>query len=793
VTEPPAEPRRIGPYRLVARLGAGAMGEVWRALDTRLDRAVAIKVLPAGWAGDPERRARLLREARAAAAIPHANVVTLFDVVSDEQAGEDALIMELVEGRTLADRLRDGPLPLREGLDVVIAVADVLAAAHRRGILHRDIKAANVMLTRDGHVKVLDFGLAKLRGGEPVAEGAARPRRFSGALDATVPSLGGLGATREGTLLGTPLYFSPEQVQGRLPDERSEIFTLGVLAHELVAGTPPFAGATFDALCEAILRCAPPPLDAPAEVREVVGQALRFEPAERHADMAAFAAALRTAKAAVFAPPRPRWPFVAAIAAVLVASVVLVVVARRDPAAPAAPVAPVAPVDRYLDQALAEFDLFYNDKATASLRAAARVAPDDPRPHAYLVLTGFAADDEQRAAAAAAEARLANAARPRDRALAQAAVTLLRDGPAAARAPLAAHADDPELVFWDAELAWRAQLYDEAARRYAALLAGGMPRFRGRIFDHYIACLLHRDDVAKAVRLGEQYAREFPGEADAIGVQATVYAVAGRLDEAERLARDALALHESEDTLAGLAKVCALRGKLREAERLYRRSIEQAPDYRRPLRRAALATVLLMDARAAEAREVAAPCLPGATDAAPRTASLCVFVAALADVSLTDVAVAELDRRAAARPPLVPYGNPDALARILRARAVLEGAEVVGPADVAAAETLLAGADSLFVTYHLPFLASYGTRLRAQTRALAGDFAGAARLLRDSLAHRPADVAVLLQLAMAERMAGDRAAALATVEKALHVWGGADADGNYARKLRALRDELTTL
>jgi eukaryotic-like serine/threonine-protein kinase len=285
------EGRQIGPYRLIVRLGAGAMGEVWRALDTRLGRSVAIKVLPSTFTGDPERRARMLREARAAAGVPHANVVTLFDIGSD--GGEDYLVMELVEGRTLAERLREGPIELAEALDIVAGVADALAAAHKRGVLHRDVKAANVMLTPAGQVKVLDFGLAKLRAGAaaPAAADPARAARRSAphevALDTTVPSQGGsLDETQEGTLLGTPAYFSPEQAQGRLPDEKSEIFSLGVLAYEMIAGQSPFVGGTFDALCESILRCQPPPLEAPPAVREVVDRALRLDPGERFADMA---------------------------------------------------------------------------------------------------------------------------------------------------------------------------------------------------------------------------------------------------------------------------------------------------------------------------------------------------------------------------------------------------------------------------------------------------------------------------------------------------------------------------
>src|SRR4051812_38013369 len=236
-----AEPGElIGPYRLISLLGKGAMGEVWRARDERLDRYVALKVLPAGYAGDVERRARMLREARAAAAIRHARVVTLFDIVS--HAGDDILVMELVEGRTLSETLRqDGPPALEVALGWIEGVADALVAAHGRGILHRDIKAANIMVTPDG-VKVLDFGLAKLGDAAPAPAITARmrPSRARIALDQTMPSGPGDDAstgavdrtlpsglevesyrTHVGQLLGTPLYMAPEQLGGAPPDARS--------------------------------------------------------------------------------------------------------------------------------------------------------------------------------------------------------------------------------------------------------------------------------------------------------------------------------------------------------------------------------------------------------------------------------------------------------------------------------------------------------------------------------------------------------------------------------------------
>ncbi|MBA3539015.1 MAG: serine/threonine protein kinase, partial [Deltaproteobacteria bacterium] len=328
----------VGPYRLVSLLGKGAMGEVWRARDERLDRYVALKVMPADMDRDVERRTRMLREAKAAAAIRHANVVTLFDIV--KHAGDDILVMELVEGRTLSDTLRkDGAPSLEVALRWIQGVAEALVAAHARGILHRDIKAANIMVTPDG-VKVLDFGLAKLSEGEiPVAVVPRDPISPSVsatkiALDATMPSepvapasalTSGFDATispdanheiesyrtHAGQLIGTPLYMSPEQIEGALPDERSEVFSVGVLAHEILTGKPPYTATSMDALFRQITSEPAPPLpDVPNTVEAIVLRALAKDPATRWQSMAALRDALAAERARRFAP-RSRWPLVA--------------------------------------------------------------------------------------------------------------------------------------------------------------------------------------------------------------------------------------------------------------------------------------------------------------------------------------------------------------------------------------------------------------------------------------------------------------------------------------------------
>src|SRR5215469_15944939 len=191
--------RRLGPYELVAALGAGGMGVVYRARDTRLERTVAIKVLSAHAATRPELRKRFEREARAVSALNHPNICTLHDI--GQQDGIDYLVMEYLEGETLAERLKKGPLPLEQALRVALQVAAALDRAHRRGITHRDLKPGNIMLVKDG-AKVLDFGLARI---------SARPS----APDAETTVTKSLALTAQHTILGTPHYMSPEQVQGK--------------------------------------------------------------------------------------------------------------------------------------------------------------------------------------------------------------------------------------------------------------------------------------------------------------------------------------------------------------------------------------------------------------------------------------------------------------------------------------------------------------------------------------------------------------------------------------------------
>jgi serine/threonine-protein kinase len=265
----------VAHYGLKQRLGRGAMGEVWLAEDTRLHRAVALKMLPAG-AASAEASARLLREARVASTLNHPNVAVVYDVGEAEVDGETTryIAMELVRGRTLTELLADGPLPPQAVLDLARQVAAALAEAHARGIVHRDVKPGNVMLGDDGRVKVLDFGLARFA--PPAGEQSAT---WSGGHDA----LAGAG------LAGTLAYMSPEQLRGGSLDGRSDAFSLGVLLHELLSGARPFQGDNAIALVDAILHGSPAPLRLDGATGQglarLVARLLQKDAGKRPADM----------------------------------------------------------------------------------------------------------------------------------------------------------------------------------------------------------------------------------------------------------------------------------------------------------------------------------------------------------------------------------------------------------------------------------------------------------------------------------------------------------------------------
>ena len=262
---------RLGTYEIVAPLGAGGMGEVYRARDLRLGREVALKVLPADVAADTGRLARFEREARTVAALSHPNIVVLYSV--EDEGNVRFLTMELVEGQSLDQHVTPGGLPLARVLEIGIALADALTAAHEKGVVHRDLKPANVMLTREGRVKVLDFGLAKLAAVESD-------------LDATQAATLAAPLSSAGLVVGTVPYMSPEQVRGEAVDARSDLFALGIILYELAAGRRPFCGATSADVSSAILRDTPEPLatvrpDLPGDLERIVSRCLEKSPRER--------------------------------------------------------------------------------------------------------------------------------------------------------------------------------------------------------------------------------------------------------------------------------------------------------------------------------------------------------------------------------------------------------------------------------------------------------------------------------------------------------------------------------
>src|ERR1022692_4139037 len=232
---------KLGPYEIVSPAGAGGMGEVYRAHDTRLGRDVALKVLPDHLSSSEEMRQRFEREARAISQLSHAHICALYDVGSHE--GIEYLVMEYLEGETLASRLGRGALPLEQMLTFGIEIADALDKAHRQGIVHRDLKPGNIMLTKSG-VKLLDFGLAK----------AIAPENPTSDLTSNATAAARSDLTREGTILGTLSYIAPEQLEGKEADARTDVFALGATLYEMATGRKAFSGSSRASLISVILR-----------------------------------------------------------------------------------------------------------------------------------------------------------------------------------------------------------------------------------------------------------------------------------------------------------------------------------------------------------------------------------------------------------------------------------------------------------------------------------------------------------------------------------------------------------
>src|SRR5947209_3137682 len=264
---------RLGRYEIRSKIGSGGMGEVYLAHDTELARTVALKILPAEFITDQKRLQRFFQEARAASALNHPNILTIYEIGQTESSR--FIATEFIDGETLRRRISRSTMTIAEALDVAIQVASALSAAHAAGIVHRDIKPENIMLRRDRLVKVLDFGLAKLT--EP---------QSANEIDTSAPTKA-LVNTEPGVVMGTAQYMSPEQARGLAVDERTDIWSLGVVPYELVAGATPFKGQTASDTIASILKTEAPPLsrlvpEAPAEMERIVSKALEKEAGDRY-------------------------------------------------------------------------------------------------------------------------------------------------------------------------------------------------------------------------------------------------------------------------------------------------------------------------------------------------------------------------------------------------------------------------------------------------------------------------------------------------------------------------------
>ena len=315
---------KLGPYQILSQIGAGGMGEVYAARDTRLNRDVAIKVLPADVAADPERVRRFEDEARAVATLAHPNILAIHDV--GQQGGLHYLVTELLEGHSLRDALHDGPLSPRRASDYAVQIANGLAAAHAKGIVHRDLKPENVYITRDGHAKILDFGLAK-----------QQKSKAASAEGATLTS----SHTEPGTVMGTAAYMAPEQVRGEATDQRTDIFALGLILYEMLAGGPAFKRNSSVETMSAILKDDAPEFASgtavPPAVDRIIRRCLEKSPDQRFQsakDMAFALEALSGSSSAqrqlaAAAAPKRRWLLPALAAVAVLAIVAAVILALR--------------------------------------------------------------------------------------------------------------------------------------------------------------------------------------------------------------------------------------------------------------------------------------------------------------------------------------------------------------------------------------------------------------------------------------------------------------------------------
>lgn len=389
--------RTLKQYVIVRSLGQGGMGEVWLARDRTLERDVALKILPAGDPGDVTRKERFFREARAASALNHPNIITIYEINSDQ--GIDFIAMEYVEGRTLGGLLQQGPMPIDLVQRFAKQIADAVGRAHRAGIVHRDLKPGNIMVTNDGLVKVLDFGLAKI----------AHPADSAAAIDAATQA----ALTRAGTTVGTLGYMSPEQAIGDPVDARSDVFSFGVILYEMLAGRLPFAGKTLSEVLRELHFSAPPALESlrggiPEVLRAVAARSLEKNPDDRFANMTEVAivlgggstmdAATAAFSCSAMAPPvaprrRVRGLAVAGLIVVLVAGAAGIIAWRSRDGAGAAETLPAAaaestPPDTLIREAVALLtrqDREGNaDAAITKLERALAADPASAVAHAHL-------------------------------------------------------------------------------------------------------------------------------------------------------------------------------------------------------------------------------------------------------------------------------------------------------------------------------------------------------------------------------------------------------------------------
>lgn len=341
---------RVGTYEVIAPIGRGGMGEVYRARDTKLQREVALKTLPKEFEQDRDRLARFEREARMLASLNHSNIAAIHGL--EEQDGARFLVMELVEGQTLDERIAEGPLPVDEALAVAAQIAAGLEAAHESGIIHRDLKPSNVKIRPGGSVKVLDLGLA-------------RTVDAPGALDSSLSPTRTTPATLAGVILGTAAYMSPEQARGRPLDKRSDIFSFGCVVYECLAGFQAFSGESVTDILSAILTKEPDwtalPAETPAKIRDLLRRCLQKDPKRRLHDIAdarleieeaqtrgaSYEAGEAEAAGAPLAPRRGRWTWAVggAVAGAVLAAIALTLLwPRRQPPVSAAPIHAVLPL-----------------------------------------------------------------------------------------------------------------------------------------------------------------------------------------------------------------------------------------------------------------------------------------------------------------------------------------------------------------------------------------------------------------------------------------------------------------